>query len=100
MSQIAKYDESHSDRLARKAKDAPFMIVGLIGLAGVVGYGIYGFRNRQIKTSVYLIHMRVAGQGLVVSALTVGVAHKLFMEHVYPRYWPETPSIEEGKKHD
>lgn len=90
------YGESHSDRLARKAKDAPFMVAGLVGLVGLVGYGIYGFRSRKIKTSVYLIHMRVMAQGFVVMCLTAGVGYNLYMRHVHPRFYP--PSIEEKKE--
>lgn len=77
--------ESHSDRLARKAREAPFMVVGLVGLVGLVGYGFYNFRHRKSKTSVYLIHMRVGAQGFVVTCLTLGVAYNMFKEYVYPK---------------
>ncbi|KAG0727131.1 HIG1 domain family member 1A, mitochondrial [Chionoecetes opilio] len=89
------HGESHSDRLSRKAKDAPFMIVGLAGLVGLVGYGIYGFRTRKVKMSVYLIHMRVMAQGFVVTCLTAGVGYNLYLRHVQPKLYP--PSIEDKK---
>lgn len=41
---------------------------------GVCGYAAYIFKNKQYKTSVFLIHTRVAAQGAVISALTLGVA--------------------------
>lgn len=89
------YDETHGDRLARKARDAPFMIVGLAGLVGLVGYGIYGFKNRQLKTSVYLIHMRVAAQGFVVTCLTAGVCWNMYANHYIP--WKHPERVEDKK---
>ncbi|KAK7078427.1 HIG1 domain member 1A, mitochondrial [Halocaridina rubra] len=90
---MSYYGETHSERLARKAKDAPFMVVGLCGLVGLVGYSIYGFRNRKVKTSIYIIHTRVAAQGFVVTCLTLGVAYNLYNKFVKPKFSP--PSIEE-----
>lgn len=92
---MSHYDESQSERLARKARDAPFMVAGLAGLVGLVGYSIYGFKNKKIKTSVYLIHTRVAAQGFVVACLTAGVSWNLFKNHIYPRLYPE--AVEEKK---
>ncbi|KAK4290317.1 hypothetical protein Pmani_036769 [Petrolisthes manimaculis] len=93
---MAQYGESASDKFVRKAKESPFMIVGLVGLMGVVGAGIYGFKNRQIKTSVYLIHMRVAAQGSLVLCLTAGICFNIYKEHIAPKLSP--PSIEDNKK--
>lgn len=90
------HGESHSDRLARKARDAPFMVVGLAGLVGLVGYGIYGFRSRKVKMSVYLIHMRVMAQGCVVLCLTAGVGYNIYKQQIEPKLNP--PSIEEKKE--
>lgn len=95
---MSHYDESHTERLARKAKDAPFMIVGLCGLVGLVGYGIYGYRNRKVKTSVYIIHMRVMAQGFVVTCLTAGVGYNLFNKFVKPKIYPESIEGPEAKK--
>lgn len=90
---MSHFGETNTERLARKARDAPFMIVGLVGLVGLVGYGLYGFKNRQLKTSVYLIHMRVGAQGFVVACLTAGVSYNLYKKLVYPKLYPQ--SIEE-----
>ena len=68
---------------------------GLVGLTGLVGYGIYGFKARKVKMSVYLIHMRVVAQGCVVMCLTAGVGYNLYMRHLHPKFYPE--SIEEKK---
>lgn len=46
-------------------------------LVGIVGYAAYMFKNKKQKTSVYLIHTRVAAQGAIISALTLGVAYHM-----------------------
>jgi hypothetical protein len=39
----------------------------------VVSYGLYKLKNRRDKKmSIHLIHMRVAAQGFVVGAVTLG----------------------------
>lgn len=52
-------------------------IVGISALLGVLGFAAYQFKNKKIKTSVFLIHTRVAAQGAVISALTLGVAYHM-----------------------
>ncbi|XP_004922992.1 HIG1 domain family member 1A, mitochondrial [Bombyx mandarina] len=83
--QIFEYnEESQSERLARKSKDSPFMIIGLLGLVGVCGYGAYSYKKRgKMSTSVFLMQLRVAAQGTVVSALTIGLAYTLAKEHLF-----------------
>lgn len=47
-------------------------------MLGAVGWGVYKFRHKgDMSTSVYLMHLRVAAQGMVVGAITLGVAAKL-----------------------
>ncbi|KAI5642318.1 hypoxia induced protein conserved region domain-containing protein [Phthorimaea operculella] len=77
-------EESHSEKLARKSKDSPFMIIGILGLIGVCGFGAYKYKTRGgMSTSVYLMQLRVAAQGTVVSALTIGLAYTLAKEHLF-----------------
>lgn len=46
---------------------------GLAGFTTVVSYGLYKLRHRSDqKMSLHLIHMRVAAQGFVVGAVTIG----------------------------
>lgn len=48
--------------------------VGMAGFLGIVGYRLLKMRSRgDTKMSVHLIHMRVAAQGFVVGAMTVGM---------------------------
>lgn len=46
---------------------------GLAGFFGIVAYRLMKIKNRgDTKLSVHLIHMRVAAQGFVVGAMTLG----------------------------
>ncbi|XP_041974074.1 HIG1 domain family member 1A, mitochondrial [Aricia agestis] len=82
---IFEYDvESHADKLARKSKDSPFMIIGIVGLIGVCGLGVYKYKNRgKMSTSVYLMQLRVAAQGTVVAALTIGLGYQLANKYLF-----------------
>lgn len=52
----------------------PSCFAGLAGFVGIVGHQLYKMKNRgDTKMSVHLIHMRVAAQGFVVGAMTVGM---------------------------
>ncbi|XP_070495431.1 HIG1 domain family member 1B-like [Chironomus tepperi] len=76
-------EEEASKKLNRKAKESPFMIIGLTGLIGALGYSAYRFKNRgSMSTSVYLMQTRVAAQGAVVSCLALGVAYTMFNNYV------------------
>lgn len=47
--------------------------VGMAGFLAIVGYRLMKMKSRgDTKMSVHLIHMRVAAQGFVVGAMTVG----------------------------
>ncbi|KAL4646476.1 HIG1 domain family member 1A, mitochondrial-like, partial [Arapaima gigas] len=82
MSSAEAFDESES-KLIRKAKENPFVPAGrLTGCAGIVAYGLYKLKNRgNTKMSVHLIHMRVAAQGFVVGAMTLGVVYSMWREY-------------------
>lgn len=86
-------EESQSDKLARKAKEAPFVPLGLAGLTGVVLYGAYKFKHRgAMSPSVFLMQLRVAAQGTVVACLTAGLAYSMAKEYIF--------TSDEPKKHD
>lgn len=60
------------------------MFPGLLGLVGVCGFGAYKYKHRGgMSTSVFLMQLRVAAQGTVVTALTVGLAYTLAKEHLF-----------------
>ncbi|XP_006629281.1 HIG1 domain family member 1C-like [Lepisosteus oculatus] len=78
--------ESQTSKLVRKSRDAPFVPIGMAGFAGVVAYGLYRLKSRgSMKMSVHLIHMRVAAQGFVVGAVTLGVIYSMYKEYLAPR---------------
>lgn len=78
-------EEGIGDKLIRKARESPFMPIGLTGLAIIVGgIGAYRFRNRSSRSpSVYLMQLRVAAQGTMVAALTVGLGGNMAKEYLF-----------------
>lgn len=78
---LSSYDEGQGSKFIRKAKEAPFVPIGMTGFAAIVAYGLYKLKSRgDTKMSVHLIHMRVAAQGFVVGAMTIGMAYSLYQE--------------------
>lgn len=75
-------EESQSDRLARKSKEAPFFPIALGVCAIACGYGAYMFKRRgQMSPSVFLMQLRVGAQGLAVGTLTLGLAYTMYREN-------------------
>lgn len=73
-----------------KLKRDPILPIGISGFLGVVAYSAYNYRKKSAstKTSVYVIHTRVAAQGLVISVLTIGLVfhmYKSYNERNLPR---------------
>uniref|UniRef100_A0A8D0DNJ6 HIG1 hypoxia inducible domain family member 1C n=1 Tax=Salvator merianae TaxID=96440 RepID=A0A8D0DNJ6_SALMN len=81
----ATEDDNQASKLAKKFRDTPFVPVGLAGCCAIVGYGLYKLKHRgSQKISIHLIHMRVAAQGFVVGALTIGVLYSMFKDFIKP----------------
>ncbi|XP_008332662.1 HIG1 domain family member 1A, mitochondrial [Cynoglossus semilaevis] len=75
--------EDNESKLLKKAKENPFVPVGIAGFFAIVGYRLMKMKSRgDTKMSVHLIHMRVAAQGFVVGAMTVGVIYKMYQDYV------------------
>uniref|UniRef100_A0A8C3XMJ3 HIG1 hypoxia inducible domain family member 1C n=1 Tax=Chelydra serpentina TaxID=8475 RepID=A0A8C3XMJ3_CHESE len=71
----AEEEDSQVSKLTRKARDSPFVPVGELNLSvhRVLWRRFYCNNSRgDQKMSVHLIHMRVAAQGFVVGAITIG----------------------------
>ncbi|KAM9054649.1 HIG1 domain family member 1A, mitochondrial-like [Megaptera novaeangliae] len=50
-------------------------------IAAIVAYGLYKLKSRDnTKVSIHLIHMRVAAQGFVVGAMTLGMGYSMYRE--------------------
>uniref|UniRef100_A0A673H8V1 HIG1 domain-containing protein n=1 Tax=Sinocyclocheilus rhinocerous TaxID=307959 RepID=A0A673H8V1_9TELE len=57
--------------------------LGMAGFFAIVAYRLFKLKNRgDTKMSVHLIHMRVAAQGFVVGAMTLGVIYSMYREYV------------------
>ncbi|CAD7673193.1 unnamed protein product [Nyctereutes procyonoides] len=78
---LSSYDEDQGSKLIRKAREAPFFPNGMAGFAAIVAYGLYKLKSSEnTKMSVHLIHMRVAAQGFVVGAMTLGMGYSMYKE--------------------
>ena len=78
------FDESQSQRLARKAKESPFMLAGIAGLAAVCGLGVHKFKSRgEMSPSVYLMRLRVAASGTIVAACAIGVTLQMSKDYLF-----------------
>ena len=79
-------EPSHLERISKKAKDAPFVPLGIMGMIGAVGYGAYTFKQRgKMSPSVFLMHLRVKAQGMVVGAITLGIGYTLFKDYIWKK---------------
>ncbi|XP_032732688.1 HIG1 domain family member 1C [Lutra lutra] len=84
----ADEEEGQLSRLIRKSRDSPFVPVGIAGFMTVVSYGLYKLKYRKDqKMSIHLIHMRVAAQGFVVGAVTLGVLYSMYKDYIRPRFF-------------
>ncbi|XP_068427053.1 HIG1 domain family member 1A, mitochondrial [Clinocottus analis] len=76
-------DEDNDSKFMRKVKENPFVPIGLAGCVAIVGYRLMKIKSRQdTKLSVHLIHMRVAAQGFVVGAMTIGVLYSMYKDYI------------------
>lgn len=83
---VSVYEEEHSSRFMRKAKESPFVPIGMAGFCAVVAYGLYKLKSRgDTKMSVHLIHMRVGAQGFVVGAMTLGVIYSMCNQYLFSK---------------
>lgn len=65
-------------------------ILGLAGLVIACGVGAYKYKHRgNMSTSVFLMQLRVAAQGAVVSCLTLGLAYSMFDEYILHKKPPK-----------
>ena len=76
------HDESQGEKLMRKTKESPFMVLAIAGCLGAVGYGGWAYKNRgTMSTSVFLMQFRVIAQGTAVGALCAGMVYTLYNNH-------------------
>ncbi|XP_034349089.2 HIG1 domain family member 1C [Arvicanthis niloticus] len=81
-------DKGQLSRLLRKSRDSPFVPLGMAGFVAVLSYGLYKLNSRrEHKVSLHLIHVRVAAQGCVVGAVTLGVLYSMYTDYIRPRFF-------------
>ncbi|XP_033960329.1 HIG1 domain family member 1A, mitochondrial [Pseudochaenichthys georgianus] len=79
---MSDYEENES-KFMRKAKENPFVPVGMAGFFAIVAWRLMKMKNRgNTKMSVHLIHMRVGAQGFVVGAITIGVLYSMYKDYI------------------
>lgn len=66
------------------------MLIGLGGLLAACAIGAYKFKRRgDMSTSVFLMQLRVAAQGTVVGALTLGLGYTMANEYLFKKTPPK-----------
>jgi len=79
----SSYEEENQSKFMRKAKENPFVPVGMAGFFAIVGWRLMKMKSRgETKMSVHLIHMRVMAQGFVVGAMTLGVIYTMYRDYI------------------
>uniref|UniRef100_A0AAY5KNJ2 HIG1 domain-containing protein n=2 Tax=Esox lucius TaxID=8010 RepID=A0AAY5KNJ2_ESOLU len=83
---LSSYDDENESKFMRKAKESPFVPIGMAGCAAVVAFGLWRLKSRgDTKMSVHLIHMRVGAQGFIVGAMTLGVIYSMYKQYLAPK---------------
>jgi len=54
--------------------------LGILGFGLVAAYGLYRFKSRKGRTSLYLIQLRLAAQGTAVGIIGIGVLYNIYTE--------------------
>ncbi|KAM8705682.1 hypothetical protein ACLKA7_010049 [Drosophila subpalustris] len=84
---FAEDDAEQANKLAKKAKESPFMLIGIAGFIAAGAIGAYKYRHRgTMSTSVFLMQLRVAAQGTVVGCLTLGLGYQMAKEYIFDKH--------------
>ncbi len=72
-----KFERASSDFL---------VLAGIAGGVAALITSIIGYKNKSkdMKTSVYLIHTRMAAQGIIIGTLAGGAIYHLWKDHFGP----------------
>lgn len=99
MADSGGYTETRTGKLWKKTKSAPFVPLGILGTVAMIAYGVRQYKNRgDMASSVYLMHYRVRAQGMIVGAMTLGVAYSLLKDYVFDKEGHQH-EVEEHYKH-
>ncbi|KAL7642756.1 UNVERIFIED_CONTAM: hypothetical protein RMT77_006044 [Armadillidium vulgare] len=67
------FTETSSDKFVRKFKENPFVPIGCLTTAVILGFGLHSFKKGTTMRSQKLMRMRVMAQGFTVIAMLFGV---------------------------
>ena len=75
-----------------------FSFVGIAGMLGASGWGIYSYKKRgNMSTSVFLMHLRVKAQSMVVGAMALGVGYSMCKDYVFKKDKKDDKNEKNGK---
>ncbi|XP_006026462.1 HIG1 domain family member 1B [Alligator sinensis] len=78
-----EHEDTAYTKLLQKARESPFVPVGLGSFVTVVAYGLYLLKGRgKMKMSLHLIHTRMAAQACVVGAITLGTTYTMYKDYM------------------
>ncbi|KAM3867074.1 HIG1 domain family member 2A, mitochondrial [Diretmus argenteus] len=66
-------EETFREKFVRKNKENPFILIGCLGTAGALMYGLRSFNQGKTRQSQLMMRGRIFAQGFTVVALIVGV---------------------------
>jgi len=75
------YEDEYESKFMRKAKENPFVPIGMAGFFAIVGWRLMKMKSRG-DMKIHLIHMRVMAQGFVVGAMTIGVCYSMYKDYI------------------
>lgn len=79
-------EEADKKRFWDKVKESPFVPVGILGTFGMIGYGVYDFKNRgSMSASVYIMQYRVKAQSVIVGAMAIGVTVSVIKDLLFKK---------------
>ncbi|KAI0241576.1 hypothetical protein LSAT2_023604 [Lamellibrachia satsuma] len=79
----SEFEDTHKDRLKNKMLATPFVPIGVTGALATMAYSIFTFRRRgNMSTSVFLMHLRVRAQSMIVGSMAIGVAVTLIKDYM------------------
>ncbi|XP_054006959.1 HIG1 domain family member 1A, mitochondrial-like [Hylaeus anthracinus] len=78
-------NESMKDKLYVAAKRSPFLVAGMLGFTIIAGVGVYKWRTKTIRPSIFLIQLRVAAQGTAIGCLTMGMLYQMYTDLTKPK---------------
>lgn len=77
-------DIKEESRFLRKVKENPIVPLGMLGFLGMAVHGAYKYKHRgNMSTSVYLMHLRVRAQSMVVGALVLGITYEVVKRYFF-----------------